>query len=75
MILFSQNFSFGKFPENKTLAKISEFTVFDFISFFILGVADFARCFCCGGGLRNWEAGKSKMSILTLLLLTLDVSS
>ncbi|XP_053398238.1 uncharacterized protein LOC123552973 [Mercenaria mercenaria] len=23
--------------------------------FFFVGVADFTRCFCCGGGLRNWE--------------------
>ncbi|XP_060551216.1 uncharacterized protein LOC132712796 [Ruditapes philippinarum] len=25
--------------------------------FFFVGVADFTRCFCCGGGLRNWEPG------------------
>ncbi|KAL4232792.1 E3 ubiquitin-protein ligase mib2 [Mactra antiquata] len=29
--------------------------------FFYVGVADFTRCFCCGGGLRNWEAGDDPM--------------
>lgn len=25
--------------------------------FFYAGYGDYTRCFCCGGGLRNWEAG------------------
>lgn len=25
--------------------------------FYFVGVADFTRCYCCGGGLRNWEPG------------------
>ncbi|XP_053392339.1 uncharacterized protein LOC128555015 isoform X2 [Mercenaria mercenaria] len=29
--------------------------------FFFVGVADFTRCFCCGGGLRNWEPGDDPM--------------
>ncbi|XP_053390476.1 baculoviral IAP repeat-containing protein 3-like, partial [Mercenaria mercenaria] len=29
--------------------------------FFYVGVADFTRCYCCGGGLRNWEPGDDPM--------------
>ncbi|XP_053389808.1 serine-rich adhesin for platelets-like, partial [Mercenaria mercenaria] len=29
--------------------------------FFFVGSADFTRCFCCLGGLRNWEPGDDPM--------------
>jgi hypothetical protein len=31
--------------------------ILNLIIFFIIGYWDNTRCFCCGGGFRNWEAG------------------
>lgn len=28
------------------------------VGFFYVGYGDYMRCFCCGGGLRNWEVGE-----------------